>query len=118
MQYVSLNSHDAFLGGRVGAFYRAKMLAGAAATRACFQLSTTFWSLFTSDLDGATAPPDGSPNHIVAFGRTTSSLYFWKFHVDFTTPANSTLADPTAIGLTTYALACGRAEPALRSPTP
>jgi hypothetical protein len=83
------------------------MLAGAAATQVCFQLSSTFGSLLPADLDGATAPPAGSPNYLLALGRTTSSLDFWKFHVDFTTPANSTLTGPTAIGVTTYALACG-----------
>jgi hypothetical protein len=41
--------------------------------------------LLPSDLDGATAPPAGSPNYLLALGRTTSSLDFWKFHVDFTT---------------------------------
>lgn len=101
------NNSGAFLGGRVCAFDRTNMLAGAAATQVCFQLSATFGSLLPSDLDGATAPPAGSPNYLLALGRTTSSLDFWKFHVDFTTPANSTLTGPTAIGVTSYALACG-----------
>jgi len=101
------NNSGAFLGPRVCAFDRSRMLAGAAATQVCFQLSSTFGSLLPADLDGATAPPAGSPNYLLALGRTTSSLDFWKFHVDFTTPANSTLTGPTAIGVTTYALACG-----------
>lgn len=109
--YASFNMFDnnsgAFLGARACAFDRSKMLAGAAATAVCFQLSSTFGGLLPSDLDGATAPPSGSPNYFLALGRTTSSLDLWKFHVNFTTPSSSRFTGPTAIAVTTYAQACG-----------
>jgi hypothetical protein len=101
------NNSGAFLGARACAYDRSKMLTGAAATQVCFQLSSTFGGLLPSDLDGSTAPPTSSPNYFLALGRTTSSLDLWKFHVNFTTPASSTFAGPTAIAVTTYAEACG-----------
>lgn len=55
--------------------------------------------LLPSDLDGATAPPPGTPNFYVgsmdqggAYGAPQDALSFYKFHADFTTPANSTFA--------------------------
>lgn len=108
--YASFNmfsgSTGPFLGPRACAFDRARMLAGAAATAVCFQLSSSFGSLLPSDLDGSTAPPAGSPNYFIALG-TTNSLDVWKFHVDFATPANSTFQGPTSIAVATYAQACG-----------
>jgi hypothetical protein len=108
--YASFNmfsgSTGAFVGGRACAFDRSKMLAGTAATAVCFQLSSAYGGLLPSDLDGSTAPPAGSPNYFLSLG-TTSSLYLWKFHVDFTTPSNSTFTGPTSIPVSAYSTACG-----------
>jgi len=51
--------------------------------------------LLPSDLDGWTLPPAGSPNYFVGtqdnnLGATQDAINIWKFHADFTTPANST----------------------------
>jgi hypothetical protein len=53
--------------------------------------------LLPSDMDGTTPPPAGSPNYYVGsmdqggpYGAAQDALSFWKFHVDFATPANST----------------------------
>jgi len=81
------------------------MLSGAAATQQCFQLSSSFGGVLPSDLDGATAPPAGSPNYLLNFGANT--LNQWKFHVDWTTPANSTLAGPFTIPVASFTEACG-----------
>ena len=105
--YISYNIFTngvAFAGAKVCAFDRAKMLAGAAATQVCFQLSTSFGGLLPSDLDGSAAPPAGSPNDFMAFG--SNSLNLWKFHVDFGTPANSTLSGPTNIPVAAFSPAC------------
>ena len=93
-----------FAGAKACAFDRAKMLTGAAATQVCFQLSTAFGGLLPSDLDGATAPTAGSPNYFMNFG--VNSLNLWKFHVDFTTPANSTFTGPTNIPVAAFNPAC------------
>ncbi len=102
---------NTFQGARACALDRAAMLAGAAATQVCFQLSSSFASLLPSDLDGASgakgstlAPPAGTPNFLVDFG--SNSLRLWKFHVDFATPSNSTLTGPTTIPVAAFTAAC------------
>ncbi|HLW01498.1 MAG TPA: hypothetical protein VKT82_22770 [Ktedonobacterales bacterium] len=99
-------STNAFLGAQVCAFDRTSMLNGANATQQCFMTSSSFGGLLPSTLDGSTLPPSGSPNYILALD-TTTSLGFWKFHVDFTTPSNSTFTGPTSIAVASYAEACG-----------
>jgi hypothetical protein len=105
--YISYNIFtSSFAGGKVCAFDRTQMLAGAATvTQQCFQLSTSFGGLLPSDLDGRTAPPTGSPNFFLNFG--TNSLNLWKFHVDFANPANTTFTGPKNIPVSTFTPACG-----------
>jgi PKD repeat protein len=95
-----------FIGARACAFDRAAMLAGAPATQQCFQLSSSYGSLLPSDLDGATAPPAGTPNLLLNIG-STSPLRVWKFHVDWVNPANTTLTGPTNITVASFSRACG-----------
>ena len=61
-----------------------------------------------SDLDGATLPPSGAPNDFVALDTPTTSnlLQYWKFHVDWTTPANSSLTGPTSVTVASYTNSC------------
>ncbi|TML07546.1 MAG: hypothetical protein E6G41_04345 [Actinobacteria bacterium] len=99
------NNGSAFAGPKVCAYDRTRMQAGLSATQQCFQLSTAYGGLLPSDLDGPTAPPAGSPNYIMDFG--TNQLELWKFHVDWTTPANSTFSGaPTAIPVAGFTAAC------------
>jgi len=104
--YASFNmfSGNTFVGARACAFNRSAMLAGTAATAVCFQKGSTVASLLPSDLDGATAPPAGSPNFFVNFG--TNSLNLFRFHVDFATPANSTFTGPVSIPVAAFTPAC------------
>jgi hypothetical protein len=94
-----------FIGAKACAFDRAAMLAGAPANQQCFQLSNSFASLLPSDLDGATAPPAGTPNLLLNFG--TNSVRLWKFHVDWVNSANTTLTGPTTINVASFTRACG-----------
>jgi hypothetical protein len=80
------------------------MRAGSAATQVCFQLSSSFGGLLPSDVDGNDAPPAGSPNYLLNFG--SNSLNLWKFHVNFATPASSTLTGPTNIPVAAFTPAC------------
>ena len=91
-------------GANVCALDRAAMIAGQTATSQCFQLAATTLSLLPADLDGATPPPAGSPNYIVSLG--TNALNFWKFHVDWQTPANTTLTGPSSIPVAGFTEAC------------
>ena len=106
--YLSFNmfSGNFFAGGRACALDRTKMLSGAAATQVCFQLSASYGGLLPSDLDGSTAPPSGSPNFFLSLGNDSASLDLWKFHVDFTTPANSAFTRVN-FPVAAFTLACG-----------
>jgi hypothetical protein len=106
--YASYNMFNgrtgAFLGSQACALDRSKMLAGLPATQICFQLSPAFGGLLPSDLDGSMLPPAGSPDFYLNFG--VNSLNLWKFHVDFTTPANSTFAGPTPVTVAPFIPLC------------
>src|SRR5205823_2032814 len=108
--YTTFNMFNAagtqFLGPEICAYDRAKMLVGQAATQQCFTQSTAYGGVLPADLDGSTPPPAGSPNYLVGLGTTSSTLAFWKFHVDWATPANTTLTGPTAISVASFAQAC------------
>jgi hypothetical protein len=95
---------NTFTGAQVCAYDSAAMRSGAAASQVCFHLSSAYGGLLPSDLDGSTLPPTGSPNFFLNFG--TNSLNLWKFHVDFGTPANSTLTGPTNIAVAAFTAAC------------
>src|SRR5207244_7731994 len=64
--------------------------------------------LLPADLDGASAPPAGEPEFVVgmAAGTDTTHLGLWKFHVDWSAPANSSFAGPTLIAVPGFAEAC------------
>ena len=98
----------AFLGARVCAYDRSKMLTGAAATQQCFLTSTLYGGLLPADLDGANAPPAGAPNYVVGLDAPVASnlLQYWKFHVDWTTPANTTFTGPIALTVASYVTSC------------
>ncbi len=85
---------------------RNAMLAGNAATAHCFATNTAnhMINLLTSDFDGLTPPPAGSPNYFMNFGA--GCLNLWKFHVDFTNPVNSYFSGPTRILVTPFTKAC------------
>jgi hypothetical protein len=93
-----------FLGADICAYNRTAMLNGQPATQVCFQQGSSIGGVLPADLDGTTAPPAGSPNYLMFFG--TNNLNLFKFHVDFTTPANSTLTGPTAIPVAAFTPLC------------
>src|SRR5256712_5727934 len=105
--YMSTNdfSGNSFAGATTWAFDRASMLAGTPATTQLFHLSFLYGGLLPSTLDGKTLPPAGSPNYFVSLGDA-SSLYLWKFHVDFANSANSTLLGPLSIPVAGYTELC------------
>jgi hypothetical protein len=88
---------------------RNAMLSGANATMQCFANNGTSNNLWLpSDVDGTTAPPSGTPNYFLNFDVNDQSLDLWQFHVDWTTPANSTFSTtPTNIPVTAFIEPCG-----------
>lgn len=91
-----------YAGPRPYVFNRTAMLSGQSAT---FQttsaaLGSTHAPQLPSDFDGSTLPPSGAANPFVEFGST---LKIYRFHVDWTTPSNTTFtnsANLTAAGFT------------------
>ncbi len=97
----------AFVDGEICAMNRASMLTGAAATQQCFTTDASHGGILAADMDGTTAPPSGEPETVMGIGTTSTTLDYWHFHVDFTTPANSTFTGPTALTVASYSTACG-----------
>ena len=96
-------STQAFLGSKVCAFDRTKMLAGQAATAVCGDTGISFGGLLPSDLNGATAPPAGSPNYLAAIGNNVVQIF--EFLPNFT---NQTASFTGPVNLpTTFTRACG-----------
>jgi hypothetical protein len=98
------SSGSAFVGADLCAYNRTAMLNGQPATQVCFQQGSSIGGVLPADLDGTTPPPSGSPNYMVFFGSNNLNLF--KFHVDFTTPSNSTLTGPTAIPVAAFTALC------------
>ena len=94
-----------FSGAMACAYDRARMLAGAPATQQCFSTDSSWGGLLPADLDGARQPPAGSPEYLVSFG--SNNLGVWKFHVDWTTPSNTSFTGPTLVAVGSFSPACG-----------
>jgi len=106
--YFSFNifaGGSTFSGGMACAYDRADMIAGAAAKAAqCFGPKASDGGLLPSDMTGTTQPPAGSNNYYVDLQSTALNL--WRFHVDWTTPANSTFTGPTSLPVAAYSALC------------
>ena len=96
-----------FVGPDACAVDRTNMLTGAAARPIqCFQQSSSLNPILPSDMDGTTAPPSGEPDFFMTFG-SSGVLELFKYHVDFTTPSNSTFTGPTNISVAAFTPAPG-----------
>jgi hypothetical protein len=103
--YMSVNQFDAlndFAGAGAVVFERSKMLQGLAAQQIYFDLESINSNLFgmlPSHLNGPNVAPAGSPNYFVQFDDNVPAdqLEIWAFHVDWTTPANSTFTNIAAL---------------------
>ena len=104
--YMSANrfNGNTYSGPAAIVLNRAAMLNGQTATFQQFTLSSSFGTLLPSDLDGPTLPPTGSPNFFAEIGST--ALHLFKFHVDWTTPGNSTFTGPTSLTVAAYNQLC------------
>ena len=102
--YVGPNGGGGLLGADLCAYDRVSMLQGLPATQQCFQQSSGVFGVLPSSLDGKVKPPSGEPAFFMSFGSNVLNL--WKFHVDWTTPANSTLSNPTILPVASFSPAC------------
>jgi hypothetical protein len=106
--YATFNMFDSdnnFQGGRNCAYQRSAMLAGTTATSQCFTLPE-YGGMLPSDLDGPTPPPAGAPNYSLGLDGSLAALDLFSFHVDWVTPANSTLNGPVSLAVVPFTPAC------------
>ena len=111
--YMSANvfassGSGSFQNAQVWAFDRNQMEAGNAGAQAVtFSLprtinGVTIFSLLPSNARAVTgAPPAGAPNYFASI-YGSYNIRTWKFHVDWTTPANSTFTGPTNTAIATF----------------
>ena len=100
--YMTANETVDEIGNGVGlwAFDRTAMLSGAAPTTVYFHLPTPNYGLEPADIDGPTAPPAGEAEHFAAYDQhVADTLLMWDMHVDWATPANSTLTAATSLAV-------------------
>jgi len=110
--YMSANMYDCldsscdsatYMGVRAWAFDRNQMESGAEVQFVFKDLSTSYFSLLPSNLRGS-LPPSGTPNYFVSNDFSAWGLDVWKFHVDWTIPANSTFSGPSLVTIASYTL--------------
>ena len=92
---------------------RTKMLAGLPATQQCFTINNVSF-MEPANVDGQVLPLAGAPALLFAAGGSQlnsvlqdDGIYVYKFHVDWATPANSTLTGPRKIVVSPYSFLCG-----------
>jgi hypothetical protein len=115
------------LGLFVAAFERSKMLAGdSSAAAVLFTLDNGGHraGMLPADWDGQATPPANAPNYLVRPLSTqlgwpgSDALEVWRFHVDWTTPASSTLAVSDTLSPAAYTPACGMDQNCIPQPDP
>ncbi|HEY1615588.1 MAG TPA: hypothetical protein VGF97_18055 [Rhizomicrobium sp.] len=99
------------------AYDRNAMLAGSTSASVCFTPSGVS-SLLPSDVDGATLPPKGAPNHFVQLGNSSNLLQQFDFHVNFAHPNKSTFTGPNNITVPNFSEACGGFSNCIPQPSP
>lgn len=106
---------NTYNGGAAVVFNRSRMLTGLSATFQAFNMSSTNGTPFPADLDGPTLPPAGAPNYFMS--RGTNLLRLFRFHVDWTTPANSTFTGPTNITTAAFNTLCSGTRSCIPQPS-
>jgi len=110
--YMSANVFDTtgqqfFQNVRVWAFNRTEMESGSTLHAVSFDLPAkiqgiSVFSLLPSNLRGD-APPTGRPNLFASIWGIYAARV-WQFHVDWTTPANSTFTGPSDVSIGTFSV--------------
>ena len=128
--YMSINQFTCnvftcnWAGQGVVALERDQLLSGAAARMVYFDLYTqdpNLGGMLPADLDGP-LPPAGAPNPFVlvddsSWGYSPDQLQLWKFHVDWSNPANSTFTQDAALPVSAFnSDMCGYARNCIPQP--
>jgi hypothetical protein len=108
--YMTANMFSPDDGAKVWALDRQAMLVGGALTSVSFNLGPNYWSLLPGNMKGA-QPPAGSPDYFVS-SEFPSTLYLWKFHVDWAVPGNSTFTGPVSLAVANFGFIGSIPQPA------
>jgi len=92
-----------FQGSQACGMDRTNMLAGNAATMQCKTISNQD-GVLPQDFDGTTLPPSGEDELFMNHTGTTS-INFWRMHVDFANSNNTTLTGPTVVSVPAFSQA-------------
>lgn len=111
--YVPTSTGDDVIQKHACVVDRARMLRGEAATEQCVIIDGVNF-LNNADLDGATLPPAGAPNPMLASGGTQlrgnlddDGIYVWQFHVDWNDPTKTRVTGPNKVSVAPYHYLCG-----------
>jgi hypothetical protein len=111
--YVPTSTGDQVIQKHACVVDRSKMLKGLPATEQCVIIDSVNF-VNNADLDGKQLPPPGSPNIMFAAGGTQlrgrlsdSSLYVWKYHVDWADPSKTKVTGPEKVAVAPYHYLCG-----------
>lgn len=112
--YASANMFDMSSGGvfkgvRVWALDRSAMLLGEPFNAISFHISCVPDACYSSLLPGnfrGALPPEDSPNFFASIDEP-NLFHLWKFHVDWSTPLNSTFTGPTDLTVANFVMPCG-----------
>lgn len=107
--YLSVNmfqNGSSYVGPQPFVFDRSGMLAGVAS--ATFQstsgpLGSSTNPMLPADLDGSALPATGSPN---SFAELASGINLYRFHVDWTTPTNTTFTRSASLAIAGFTQLC------------
>jgi hypothetical protein len=98
---TNLFNGNTYMGPGASALDRTKMLTGdPSASMIFFPVNNAaYYHGLPADCDG-TFPPDGTPGYFT--WSSTSKMYFYEFHADFTTPSNSTFTQTLQLSITPF----------------
>jgi Abnormal spindle-like microcephaly-assoc'd, ASPM-SPD-2-Hydin len=101
-----------FAGADICGFDRTKMLAGAPSpAQLCKMTPNTEGGYLPSDMDGPTAPTDGTPGVFISWQNSNpGQLYLRKLTLNFA-GGTATLSAPTTISVANFVQACGGCVP-------
>jgi len=105
--YNIFTNGQVFAGSQLCGFDRAKMLAGnASAAQLCQQTPNNEGGYLPSDLDGPTAPTDGTPGLFLTWqNNNPGQLFLRKLTLNFAA-GTATMSSPTTINVANSTLAC------------
>ena len=112
--YNMFQNASTFMGANLCGFDRTKMLAGnATAAQICKLTPNSEGGYLPSDMDGPTAPTDGTPGVFISWQNSSpGQLYLRKLTLNFAA-GTATLSAAAAIGVANFIQACGSCVPQL-----